>query len=83
VVMEMPTPMAWMQVYTNAQGQKLYAFCKERNSESDMPLYDEEAIIEQAERIKDLETALEMYKGMWDLKFSGWGQQKVTENETK
>lgn len=83
MVTEMPMPVAWMQVYTNTQGQKLYSFCKDRSSESDLPLYGEEVVIIQAERIKDLETALAIYKNMWDFKFAGWGQREVTENETK
>lgn len=77
------SPIAWMQVYTNAQGQELYAFSKERNKESDIALYAEDVVMAQASRIANLETALEMYKGMWNLRFSGWGQQDVTESETK
>jgi hypothetical protein len=77
------SPIAWLQVYKNAQGQELYAFSKERNKESDIALYHEDVVMAQASRIANLETALETYKGMWNLRFSGWGQQKVTENETK
>lgn len=78
-----PSPVAWMQVYANTQGQELYAFSKERNKETDVALYHEDVVMEQAARIANLETALEMYKGMWNLRFSGWGQQNVTESETK
>ena len=42
-----------------------------------------ELIREQASRIANLETTLNMYKGMWNFRFSGWGQQNVTESETK
>ena len=76
-----PSPVAWMQVYTNAQGQELYAFSKERNSEKDIGLYVEDVVMEQASRIANLETTLNMYKNMWNV--TGWGQQYVTESETK
>ena len=83
MVVGKPTPVAWMQVYTNAQGQELYAFSKERNKETDIALYAEDVVMEQASRIANLETTLETYKGMWNLRFSGWGQQGVTESKTK
>lgn len=76
-------PVAWMQVYTNTQGQELYAFSKERNSEKDIALYVEDVVMAQESRIANLETTLNMYKGMWNLRFSGWGQQDATESETK
>lgn len=83
MVIGKPTPIAWLQVYKNAQGQELYAFSKERNKETDVALYHEDVVMAQESRIANLETTLNMYKGMWNLRFSGWGQQNVTESETK
>ena len=78
-----PSPVAWMQVYTNAQGQELYAFSKERNKESDIGLYVEDVVMEQASRIANLESRLSMYKDMWRFEFSKWAVQDAAESDTK
>ena len=77
------SPIAWLQVYKNAQGQELYAFSKERNKETDIALYAEDVVMEQASRIANLETTLNMYKGMWNFECSKVLTQHVTESETK
>jgi hypothetical protein len=83
MVVGKPTPVAWMQVYTNAQGQELYAFSKERNKESDIGLYVEDVVMEQASRIANLESRLSMYKDMWRFEFSKWAVQDAAEGNTK
>ena len=83
MVIGKPTPIAWLQVYKNAQGQELYAFSKERNKETDIALYAEDVVMEQASRIANLETTLNMYKGMWNFECSKVLTQHVTESETK